>query len=501
MKKFHLGDTAILLLIAAASVTIHTLVNNGYGFHRDELAMLDDAKNLAWGYVSYPPFTPFIVRLALELFGPNLAGLRFFSALAMSGVMVLSGLVVRELGGSRWAQVIAALAVGIAPVALALSAFAMYETYDYFWWVVVTYLLVRLLKSGNPRWWLAIGAAIGLGLMTKYNMAFLAAGIALGVIVTPARRFLKSPWLWGGAALAVLIFSPNLVWQVQHNFVTLQFTATIHSRDVGQGRTASFLLDQLYVCLNPASIYLFVMGMIFYWRDPDGRPYRLLGWAFVVPFLLYLILQGRDYYQAPAYPVVIAAGAYLVERRARSALNPARRGRWAALYGGLAVGAVLGLAFTLPIAPINSGWWKAQIAVDNNLLDEIGWPDLVQATARVRDALPQADLPRLGILAGNYGEAGAIDLYGPAYGLPRAISGINSYWLRGYGDPPPQTVIVVGFNGGSLSQYFASCSYAGRIDNSYGVANEESIYHPDIFVCRDLRAPLPELWKTFQYFG
>jgi len=495
------SDFAILTTLALIAVLLHTLTNSQYGFHRDELATLDDARYLAWGYVAYPPLTPFIARVALELVGPALAGVRFFAALAQAAALVLTGLMARQLGGRRVAQIVAALAVAIAPVSLAAGALFQYVSFDYLWWVTLAYVIIRLLKSEDPRWWLAAGAVIGVGMMTKYTVVFLVAGVITGVLFTPARRHLRSPWLWCGVALSIAIFLPNFMWQVRHGFVSLDFLRSIHARDIRIGRTQNFLIDQLLVAANPVTIPLWVAGLFYYVFAPDGKRYRLLGWMFAVPFVLFLVAKGRGYYMAPAYPMLLAAGA-VVEERAVAALTAgwARLLRWAA-SGALAVGGVIAMAVVLPIAPVNSSWWKAANRVNDDFREEIGWPELVDTIAGIHASLPPEEQAHAGILAGNYGEAGAIDLYGPAHGLPKAISGINSYWLRGYGDPPPRTLIVVGISREFLERNFESCKLAGHAANRYGVENEETTRHPDLFVCRQPRQAWPVFWKQFRYYG
>jgi hypothetical protein len=213
---------------------------------------------------------------------------------------------------------------------------------------------------------------------------------------------------------------------------------------------------------------------------------------FVISLVVFLVAQGRDYYMAPAYPMLLAAGAVALTARSRLV-----RGL---IWAGLAIGGALGVLM-LPIAPVNSALWNTVGSKIDNFKEEIGWPDLVQTVATIRDSLPAAERAKTGILTGNYGEAGAIDLYGPAYGLPNAISGINSYWLLGYGDPPPQTLIVLGLSREALEKNFESCEAAGQIANRYGVMNEETTDHRDIYVCRKLRKPWPEFWKDFRYFG
>ncbi|MDQ3200321.1 MAG: glycosyltransferase family 39 protein, partial [Verrucomicrobiota bacterium] len=261
---------ALLLMVAVARLALHCATNWHYGFHRDELGTLADARFLDWGYVNYPPFTPFIARLALILFGPSLVGLRFFTALAQCAGMVFTGLMTRELGGRRWAQVIAALAAGIAPMSICMGTMFQYIGFDYLWWVMIAYCVIRSLREEDPRWWLAIGTLIGLGMMTKYTMIFYVAGIVAGVLLTPARRYLKSPWLWAGAALSILIFLPNVIWQIQHDFISLTFLKHIHERDVEIGRTNGFLLQQLFVSANIFTLPLWVAGLWFYFVPPAG---------------------------------------------------------------------------------------------------------------------------------------------------------------------------------------------------------------------------------------
>jgi len=229
-----------LLAIASAVALVHVLTNGRYGFHRDELQVLSDARHLDWGFVAYPPFTPFMERIGLSIFGVSLVGLRLFSVIANATAIVVTGLMARELGGGKLAQATAALAVVFSPLPMFEGTEFQYTTFDYLWWVLIAYFVIRLLKTENPRWWLAIGATIGLGFMTKYTMGFYLCGILGGVALTRTRRHLLSPWFWGGMALGFLICLPNLLWQIQHGLISLHFLQHIHKRDVGEGRTDGF---------------------------------------------------------------------------------------------------------------------------------------------------------------------------------------------------------------------------------------------------------------------
>src|SRR5580698_347485 len=237
------GDVAILICIAAATVLVHLFTGERYGFHRDELATLEDARHLAWGFVAYPPVTPFFGRLSLILFGTSVAGFRFFAALAEAVALVLIGLMTRELGGRRGAQLLA-VAAGV-PFCLVGGALMQYVSFDYLCWVLTAYFVIRLLKSDDLRWWMAIGSSLGLGMMSKYTMGFLALGVVAGVVLTRARHHLKSKWLWIGVALSILLWSPNLIWQIQNHFISLDFLREIHERDVRIGRAQGFFQNQL----------------------------------------------------------------------------------------------------------------------------------------------------------------------------------------------------------------------------------------------------------------
>jgi len=506
MRRFRfwqntsLSDVSLLALLAIAKVLLHTFTNGQYGFHRDELATLDDARYLDWGYVAYPPLTPFLGRVALGLFGPSLAGVRFFAALASGAAVLLAGMTAREMGGQRRAALVAALAVAVSPMSFASGALLQYVSFDYLWWVLAGYFAVRLLKSQDPRWWLGIGIAAGSGFETKYTMAFLAAGIAGGLLLTDARRDLRNPWLWCSVALSALIFLPNLIWQIRHDFVSLEFLKSIHARDMRAGRTAGFLTGQLWKCANPATIPLWLAGLYSLFT-PRMKQYRMLGWMFVIPCLLLVVARGRDYYLAPAYAMLLAAGAVWWEQWLASL--PAARARIAArtTWRALAVSGVLVAVVVLRFAPINSQWWKVADRLNDNWNEEIGWPELVETVAGVRNSLPPEERSRTGILAGDSGHAGAINLLGPANGLPRAMSGMNSHWLRGYGDPPPSTVIVIGMKREDLNGIFESCEPAGRVTNRYGIRNSTIADYDGIFVCRRLRKPWPEFWKHFRYYG
>jgi len=490
-------DTAILLGIAAAVALIHLLTNNRYGFHRDELQFLSDARHLDWGFVAYPPLTPFLERILLSIFGVSMVGLRLSAALAQAVVAILGGLMARELGGSRLAQVIAALAVAFSPVPVFEGHEFQYTSFDLLWWVLAAYFVIRLLKSEDPRWCLAIGAVIGLGLETKYSIAFFVAGIVAGLLFTPARRYLKSGWFWAGAALAFLIFLPNFIWLARHNWISYTFLQHIHARDVGEGRANGFLKGQFIICANLAATPLWLAGLFGYLLN---RRYRTLAFMYLVPLVILFIAKGRHYYMAPAYPMLLAMGALLAERWLGCLPRWGRITVETFYFSVFALISAFVCALLLPLA--SSGPLKDYaLSHSYDLREEIGWNQLVRTVAQIRDSLSPDQQAHLGIATGNYGEYGAIDVLGRAYSLPEPIGTTNSEWYRGYPTPPPTTIIVLGNSRERADELFTNCRLAGHNGNSEGVRNEESVDHPDIFVCGPPRKPWPQIWKGHQDFG
>lgn len=490
-------DTFLLLAIAGAIVILHVLTNGRYGLHRDELQTLSDALHMEWGFVAYPPLTPLVERVSMALFGHWLIGLRMASVIAQAAVIVVAGLMARELGGGRLAQVTAAVATALAPLALFEGTEFQYTTFDYLWWVLIAYFVIRLLKSDDPRWCLAIGAVIGLGLMTKYTMAFYVAGIMGGALLTRARKFLMSGWFWAGIGIAFVICLPNVIWQWRHDFISYHFLHYIHARDVRQGRGDGFWTGQIRVDTNFFALPLWVGGLICYLRS---QKYRMLGWMYLIPLAIFAVTKARFYYVGAAYPMLLAMGAAAGERW----VGKLSRGwRWAvegALFASIGSAALYIAAIIIPLAP---GGPLKEFALKNNgdLREEVGWDDLVRSVAGVRDALPAEQRASVGVLVGNYGEMGALEILGQAYGLPAPISLTNSGWLRSFPENPPQTLIVVGWSRSNVDDALTNCRVAGHNGNLLGIENEESRDHAEIFVCGGPRKGWRQFWDDEQRYG
>ena len=491
------NDRTLLLSITVVFALFHILTNGRYGFHRDELQFLSDAGHLDWGFVAYPPFTPFIERIAMAIFGLSLIGLRLFSVIAQAIVIYVSGLMARDLGGNRWAQAATALSVALSGVPLFEATEFQYTSFGILWWALICFFTIRLLKSENPRWWLAIGAAAGLGLMTKYSIVFFLAGLLGGMLLTNARRYFSSKWFWIGVGIACLIFLPNIIWLIRHDFISYHFLQRIHARDVGIGRATGFFKYQFLFDANPFATPLWITGLVAFLLK---RRYRILFWMYAIPVAMFWLGKGRFYYVAEAYPILIAMGAVVVERWLAGKSNWFGHSMKVVYVAGiLAVGAYA----CCRLVPLASNGALRDFALRNNgdLREEFGWNELVKTVARIRTSLPPDQQAHLGITTANYGEYGAIEILGRAYGLPQPIGTTNSEWLRGYPTPAPTTLIVLGLGEKEANSIFTDCRLAGHNGNSLGVSNEESRDHPNIFVCGPPREPWPILWQHHKDFG
>jgi 4-amino-4-deoxy-L-arabinose transferase-like glycosyltransferase len=491
------GSIVPLLVIAGLFGLAHVLTNGQYGFHRDELQFLTDAQHLDWGFVPYPPLTSALVFVGLKTFGLSLVGLRLFSVVAQSVVILISGLMARDLGGSRQAQAFAAIAVGLSPAAMANATMFQYTSFDMLWWVLTAWSVIRLRRDDDPRWWVMIGLFAGLGLQTKYSIAFELAGVLAGVLLTDARRYLAGRWLWVGVGVALLVFAPNFIWLARHDFISYRFLESIHARDVNEGRAEGFLRDQFLINANLFAAPVWIAGLWGYFRT---RRYRMLAWMYVTPLLLFMLLQGRFYYVSAAYPMLLAMGSLMSEHWLRTLHHAWRTTIAVLIVSGVAA---IGIYAAMIIMPITTHGSLRDFALKRNydLREKVGWNDMVARVAAIRDALPAEKQVNLGIVVGNYGEQGAIALLGKAYGLPAPITAVNSGWLRGYPQIPPQTVIVLGSSRERADELFVDCRLAGHSGNAWDVVNEESRDHPDIFVCGPARKPWSKLWPLEPEFG
>jgi hypothetical protein len=489
------SDAALLSVFAALILVVHFLLGNGYGFHRDELQFLDDARHLHWGFTAYPPLTAFCGRIAIALFGISPQVLRLPAAIVNALTLVLVGLIARELGARRPAQIIALFATF--PLALVFSTLLQYNTFDLLAWTLLIFFTARVLRTSDERYWIGAGVGIGIGVLSKYSIALPVVSLLAAIALMPLQRHhLRSRYFWYGVLAAALIAAPNLIWLARHHFITLQMEHIIHARDVRHGRADGYYSDQLKFTMFAFPLAL--AGLVSLLRN---QRFRLLSIFYIGPFVLFALVKGRGYYLMPAYPVLYAAGAVALQHILQPRPQWLRVSVRSLVLAAMVLDAAAVAWAYLPMARVGSHQWNWQMKNNSDMADEVGWPEFVAQVAAVRDTLSPEDRSRLAILANNYGEAGALALYGPQYHLPTPISSTNTFHDRGYGPYEPETVIVTGGDLDDQLTNFETCVIAAHVHIPYGVINEESRDHKDILVCHHLRHPWPLVWSHSQEFG
>lgn len=483
--------TRSVLLIGGAVTALLVAFASGYGYHRDELYFLAAGRRLDWAYVDQGPLTPLIARAMSGLSGGSLTVLRLPSAVAAGATVVLTGLLARELGGSRRGQAVAAACAAVGVIVLFNGHLLSTSTFDLLAWAAVTWLAVRAVRTGDGRLWPAAGLVLGLGLLNKPLPAFLAAGLLAGVLIAGPRRLLRDRHVWGGALIAVALWSPWLLWQAGHGWPQLDISRSIAAGGSTSSEPWWAVVPFQILLISPMLAPVWIAGLVRLFRDPAVRDFRFLAWAWVVLALVFMATAGKPYYLAGLLPALLGAGAVPVDRWLERGRAPARK---AALAGAVALSAVIGATISLPVLP--PGSTEPVVAVNEDVGETIGWPQLARTVAGVHRRLP--DARRAVIVTGNYGEAGAIERYGPALGLPRAYSGHNAFHAWG---PPPGDgpVIALGLAPRDRARHLRDCRVAARIDNRAGVENQEQ--GRPVYVCRAPRRPWPEVWPALRRFG
>src|SRR5262245_41468704 len=504
MSKAALSRAPLVLYIAAAKLVFHLVTASRYGIFRDELYYLACADHLDWGYVDQPPLIAWIVWIARHAFGDSLLGLRFLPAMAGAGLVVLTGKLTEELGGRRFSQALAALAVAVVPIYLIMHHWMTMNAFEPLIWMGCAWDIACALQCAQPLYWVVFGVLAGIGMETKYSIAFFAFGAFVGLLATRERHFLKSRWLWIGMIVAFLIFLPNLIWMVLHKFPFLELMDNVRrsGRDVVRSPLA-FIADQANI-LNPILFPLWAGGLIWLFFDRRGRRYRVLGWTYCVMLVLFIALQGKNYYLAPAYPMLFAAGAVRFETLAHE------RWRWSKLaYVALIILTTIALApLSAPIlSPSAYVEYQRMLGLEppraenqptgplpQYFADEFGWEEMTREVARIYNGLAPQERAATAIFANSYGQAGAIDFFGPKYGLPKSISNHQSYWFWGPREYTGNTAIVLGSDGRGDREHFRSVEAVGHVQHAYSRRDE----HFDIFICRGLMSDLRTLWPQLK---
>ncbi|MGH2443316.1 MAG: ArnT family glycosyltransferase [Chloroflexota bacterium] len=493
--------TRSLVAFALATVVLHLIISGGYGWFRDELYYIEAGKHLAGGYVEFPIMVAILADLQRAVFGTSLNALHVLPALAGAGVIVLTGLMARELGGGPRAQRIAALAVLVAPGFFGADALFTMDAFDQLWWTAGAFILLRLLglrrtdlSAGEQdrrrrNLWLLFGVVCGLGLLTKLTILAFGLAVVIGLLLGPARRELRSPWPYVAGAMALLFLVPYVLWNAGHGWATLSFWHNYGHTE----NTATFII-QVILLAQPLALPLWLAGLWYLLRNPAGKAYRPLGWVFLVLCILFLAGHAKSYFLLPAFPPLLAAGGVALERRTRRV-----RSRLAPVaYGALVLGGIVLAPVVAPVLPPKT-FAALMPSPIQPVADRFGWPQFVGTVATVYHRLPPAQQAETTLLAGNYGEAGALDLLGGRYHLPRVISPHNTYYFWGVGVTPGRVVIATDFQRPELLLYFRSVRQVAIVPSQYGIQNEE-VGRP-VFLCEGLRIPWSKVWPQLKNFS
>jgi len=483
-------DSAILLVAVAglATFVLHVATSGAYGYHRDELYFISCARHLAWGYVDQPPLIAVITKAALFLFGDSLTGIRLLSALAAAATVVITGRVARRLGGGLLAQGLAMLALALAPFYLAVGNLLTMNAFEPLLWMSAAYLFMKAESDDRPLRWLALGIVVGLGFLNKYSMFFYMGSVCIGIALTPQRRAFARPGFWLAVAVAIVLVAPNLVWQFAHGWPQIDELRNAAADKNVTLDPLSFYLQQ-FLMMSPLSAPLWIAGLWFLLFSPSGARLRWFGFTYIILSIVYLLLQAKVYYLAPIYPVLIAAGSVVIERFVQPR-------RWLAVaYATMLLVAGLAIApEAFPLLPLKTFIAYQHIfdvrgikmekhpdgIVPEQFADELGWNTLVDTMSAAYHKLPPQQRAQAVLLTYNYGQASALEFFGPKFGLPRALSGHNNYFLYGTQGASGNVVLAVGLDARLLRTEWKSVVQVATYHDDYVLPDENDL---PIYLC------------------
>jgi hypothetical protein len=501
----------VILLIALVQFILHLWVNWHDNFFRDELYYMAAGQHLSAGYVEYPPFVALVAAFSRAVLGSSVLALRLLPALAGALIVLLTADMVAQLGGGVLAQGLAAVSIALGPVFIGSSGLLTMDPFDQLWWTLAAWVLLHLIKKQQPRVWLALGLVVGLGLLTKLTIGFFVIALMLGLLLSEQRSLLFNRWLVVAGLIALVMLSPYLFWQLQHGFPVLEYTRSYASGKTYQATPLEYFVQQA-ITTNPLALPLWLAGLYFLFFTAAGRPYRAFGWAYLFLYVFFMVQKAKFYWLSPAYPMLFASGSYALELLTTS-IRTVGRLRWMqpSYLLILALSGLFFVPFAIPILPVESfiklsaNSSAAEIKTENlqssvlpqNYADRYGWREMVTEVKAAYDTLTPSEKAEACIIASNYGEAGAVDFYGPALGLPKAISGHNSYFIWGPQGCTGKVLITINVRLQDLAGSFESVEPAGRTACTYCMPFENNA---PIGIARGLKVPIQSAWPRVKTF-
>lgn len=486
-----------------AVLAVHLAVLGRYGFGWDELYYVACADHLDWGYVDHPPLIAVVTAVTRFLLGDSLPALRLPNLLAGLLAAFVTGLIAREFGAGRFGQFLATACVALAPVFLVIQHILSMNAFDHLFWALAILTVTRILGRDQPRLWPLFGLVVGIGLLNKYSMAFFCAALGLGLLLTPARRHLADRRFWLGSGIGALLFVPHVLWESRQGWPSLEFMHNVAAHKNLPLSPWAFFRSSAEQ-MNVFALPVWALGLGYLLFSQGGRRFRPLGWIYPALLVVFQANHAKPYYLAPAYLALFAAGAFVFERATsdRSWLRVA----------SIALIITRVLAYSPMLIPLlkesdlvaYQGWLGYQPKPDERgatptklpiyFATMHGFEDLVQVVARIYHSLPEAERARTAIYASGYGNAGAVDYFGRRYGLPKAISGHNSYWLWGPRDYTGEIVIVIDADRRDLEQAFTTVGPGETVDSPYAQ------HQVTVFLCRHLKQPLLTVWPQVRTY-
>lgn len=505
-----LSDNALLIYLALTKLLVHLATNmaGGYGYFRDELYYIACSDHLTWGYVDQPPFSIAVLWLNRLLFGDSLVALRLLPAVTGAVVVMLAGLMTRELGGKRFAQILASCSVLVAPMTMGTNSYFSMNSFDLLFWTLAVYLIIVAVKTDKWEEWLLLGVVLGLGLLNKLSVLWLGAGLAAGMLLTPNRRLLMGPKVWIAAVVALLLFLPHVVWQVAEGFPTMEFIKNATANKYVAISPLDMFIQQ-GLNMNPLTFPIWVAGLVYFMISKSARQFRILPIVYFTVFLILVINKNsKAEYLGPMFPMLFAAGAVAAEQ---FVVRYNLRRIKAPVLALLVLSGILLAPFALAVLPVEtfivyaeklgmapSTPEKKELSrLPQHYADMFGWEKMALVVAEAYNTLTPEEKAKCVIIGNNYGEAGAIDFFGRAYNLPKAISGHNNYWLWGPRNCNGEVVIRLGGSPEAMKESYGEVVKAGTFKDDYCMPYENNM---TVWICKNRRTPLKDDWAEFRHY-
>ena len=502
--------TGFIFALSLIPLALHLYTNlfASYGIFRDELYYLSCASRPALGYVDQPPFSIYILAIIKLLIGDSLLAIRLLPALMHSATVFITGLIVKELNGGKLAAAYACIAMALAPIYLAMHTVYSMNIFDFLFWTLTYYLIIKIVKNSNPKLWMKLGVVLGLGLLNKIGILWLCAGLFLGLLLTPQRKELKTKWPWISAVIALMIFSPYIIWNITHDFAHLEFIRNASQYKYSGLSPVDFVVNQ-FLILNPGSAIIWLAGIYFFFFNKEGKNFKLAGIIYVISFLV-LVLNGtsKAEYLAPAYSAMFAGGGVLLEQ-----IDFRKYWKWLkyAVLIPLAISGIILIPIVLPILPVDKFIHYAESigfgpsSSENKELAELpqfyadmfGWEDLAKTISGIYLSLPDEQRKNTVVYGRNYGEVAAVEYYSKKYPLPEAVSPHNSFYFWSLGKDDVTTVIVIG---GVIEDHLNaghSVDMKTTYTSKYIMPYENNL---PIFVITDLFRTIDEIMETDRHY-